>query len=91
MARTSNMMALVSGQKYLCALRGYSVAEADGWLKPAAAAEVVAEVDADLKAMSDRANALAALQREMRLSAWGERHAPRTSTPRSRCVPHATE
>lgn len=64
MARTSNMTALVSGWQYLCALRGYSVAEADGWLKPAAAAEVVAEVDADLKAMSDRANALAALQRD---------------------------
>jgi hypothetical protein len=64
MARTSDMTAFISRWQYLCALHGYSVAEADGWLKPAAAAEVVAEVDADLKAMSERANALAALQRK---------------------------
>jgi hypothetical protein len=63
MARSVDMASLVASWQYVCALRGASLAEADGWLTPAAAAEVVAEVDADLKTMAKRANMVAALQR----------------------------
>jgi len=61
-AQSVDVASLVVRWQYMCALDGVShtVVEADGWLKPALAAALQAEVDAELKAVSDRANAEAA-------------------------------
>ena len=63
-AQSVDVASLVVRWRYTCALDGVShtVVEADGWLKPALAAALQAEVDAELKAVSDRANAEAARQ-----------------------------
>lgn len=64
LSQASDMVSLVARWRYVCMLKGSVVAEADGWLRPADAAAIVAEVDAELKAAADSANAEALRQRE---------------------------
>ena len=63
-ARGVEMKWLVASWQYACALQGMAMTEADGWLEPAAAAAMLAEMEAELRVMSERANALAALERQ---------------------------
>lgn len=63
-SRSVDMSSFVARWQYVCALGGVTLAEADGWLKPAVAAAVLAEVDAELRSNAERANAEAARQRQ---------------------------
>lgn len=63
MARSVDMASHVARWQYVCMLNGMAVAEADGWHTPAVAAALREEVEAELKVLADKANAVAARER----------------------------